>query len=134
MKRLLSITRVPIDEAQLIRERSISGAIGAVVYFVGTVRAEEGGALISAIEYEAFLAMAERQFQMLFDQVEARWPVESIRLVHRLGVVPVSEPSLWVELSTPHRAEAFAACQYLIDEMKKLVPIWKKPLTTGGAR
>ena len=128
VKRLLIITHDPIDEARLVRERSISGAVGAVVYFVGAVRSSEDGAAITRIEYEAFGAMAERQFQLLFDQLEARWPVESIRLIHRIGPVKVNEPSLWVEVATPHRAEAFAACQFLIDEMKERVPIWKKPM------
>ena len=68
------------------------------------------------------------QFDLIFDTVEKSWPVESVRLVHRLGVVPVNEPSLWVEVTAPHRAEAFAACQFVIDEMKQKVPIWKKPL------
>jgi molybdopterin synthase catalytic subunit len=72
--------------------------------------------------------MAEHQFQRLFDEMERRWPVASVRLVHRVGVVPVSEPSLWGEVIAPHRAEAFAACQWLIEEMKRVVPIWKKPL------
>jgi molybdopterin synthase catalytic subunit len=72
--------------------------------------------------------MARHQFTLIFDAVEKSWPVESVRLVHRLGVVPVNEPSLWVEVTAPHRAEAFDACQFLIDEMKQKVPIWKKPL------
>jgi molybdopterin synthase catalytic subunit len=72
--------------------------------------------------------MVRHQFGLLFDEVEQRWPVASIRLVHRTGRVAVTEASLWVEVVTPHRGEAFAACQYLIDEMKKRVPIWKKIL------
>ena len=128
MRRELKITQEPIDENRLMRERSISGAIGAIVYFVGTVRSIEEGKSISAIEYEAFAKMAAHQFHLLFDQLEARWPVESVRLVHRIGAVRVNEPSLWVEVTTPHRAEAFQACQFLIDEMKRVVPIWKKPV------
>lgn len=128
MRRQLTLTQEPIDEARLVGERAISGGAGAVVYFTGTVRSAEAGAAISAIDYEAFLPMAEHQFGLLFDQIEARWPVESVRLVHRLGPVRVNEPSLWVEVVTPHRAEAFAACQFLIDEMKRVVPIWKKPM------
>ena len=73
--------------------------------------------------------MARHQFGLIFDAIEKRWPVESVRLVHRIGVVPVNEPSLWVEVVAPHRPEAFDACQFLIDEMKKKVPIWKKPLS-----
>ena len=55
--------------------------------------------------------------------------MESVRVVHRLGVVKVNEASLWVEVVAPHRAEAFAACQWLIDGLKRVVPIWKKPVT-----
>ena len=84
---------------------------------------------ISAIDYEAFGPMAERQFHLLFDEMEKRWPLESVRLVHRLGMVRVNEASLWVEIVAPHRGEAFAAGQWLIDEMKRVVPIWKKPLS-----
>jgi len=132
MIRKLTISPEPIDEAALCAQRSSSGAMGAVVQFVGLVRATEAGGTITALEYEAFERMAERQFNLLFDQLEKRWPIESVRLVHRVGVVQVNEPSLWVEVVAPHRGEAFAACQWLIDEMKRVVPIWKKPLTRSS--
>lgn len=103
--------------------------MGAAVYFSGVVRGSEEGQPIAAIEYECFRPMAEHQFHKLFDEIGCRWPVESVRLVHRLGVVRVNEPSLWVEVIAPHRGEAFTACQWLIDEMKRVVPIWKKPLS-----
>jgi len=128
MKRSLLITDQPIDETALLAARGMSAGMGAAVYFTGVVRDSEEGVAIEAIDYEAFKPMAERQFQLLFDEMEKRWPVESVRLVHRLGVVRVNEPSLWVEVVAPHRGEAFAACQWLIDEMKRVVPIWKKPL------
>ena len=128
MKRQLTITTQPIDEIALLRERQASAAMGAVIYFLGIVRGVEGDKNISAIEYEAFQKMVEHQFHLLFDELQKRWPIESIRLVHRIGVVKVNEPSLWVEVIAPHRGEAFAACQWLIDEMKRVVPIWKKPI------
>lgn len=128
MKRELTITSEPIDEAALQSRRNASTGAGAVLYFLGVVREQEGDALIRAIDYEAFEAMARHQFGKIFDTVEARWPVESVRLVHRIGVVAAGEPSLWVEVVAPHRGEAFAACQFLIDEMKRVVPIWKKPV------
>jgi molybdopterin synthase catalytic subunit len=128
MKRWLRIQSEPIDEPALAKERSISTGIGAVIYFLGVVRAAEGTETITAIDYEAFEKMALHQFAKIFDEVARRWPIESIRLVHRIGNVPVNEPSLWVEVAAPHRAEAFAACQFLIDEMKKVVPIWKRPV------
>jgi molybdopterin synthase catalytic subunit len=126
MKRQLTITTEPIDEPALLRQRTMSDGMGAVVYFLGVVRGSEDGAPIHAIEYEAFEKMVSHQFGLLFAEVEKRWPIETVRLVHRLGVVKVNEPSLWVEVVAPHRGEAFAACQWLIDEMKRVVPIWKK--------
>lgn len=128
MLRNLTITPEPINEAFLVSLRAMSASMGAAVYFSGVVRGSEGDAAITAIDYEAFEPMARHQFGLLFDEIEKRWPVESIRLVHRIGVVKVGEPSVWVEIVAPHRAEAFAACQWLIDEMKRVVPIWKKPL------
>ena len=128
MNRQLLITSEPIDEAALLSQRAMSQAMGAAVYFLGVVRGTEENASIRAIEYEAFHKMAEHQFNLLFDAMEKRWPIESARLVHRVGRVNVNEPSLWVEIVAPHRGEAFAACQWLIDEMKRVVPIWKKPM------
>jgi molybdopterin synthase catalytic subunit len=128
MQRELTITSAPIDEPALLQKRKLSSGMGAVIYFLGVVRGTEAGTTINAIEYEAFQQMAEHQFNLLFDEMEKRWPIESVRLVHRIGVVKVNEPSLWVEVIAPHRGEAFAACQWLIDEMKRVVPIWKKPV------
>jgi len=128
MKRQLTITSDEICEAELIRQRKMSDGMGAAVYFAGVVRATEEGGAITAIDYEAFQRMAEHQFELIFQEIERRWPIESVRLMHRIGMVKVNEPSLWVEVVAPHRGEAFAACQFLIDEMKRVVPIWKKPL------
>ena len=128
MKRQLTITNEPIDEAALLAQRQMSSGMGAAVCFLGVVREAEGADKISAINYESFQKMAEHQFHLLFDEMEKRWPIESVRLVHRLGIVKVNELSLWVEIIAPHRGETFAACQWLIDEMKRVVPIWKKPI------
>ncbi len=128
MKRELTITPEPIDEGKLRADRTLSSGMGAVVFFLGVVRGTEGEAPIAALEYESFQRMAEHQFNLLFDEVERRWPVECVRLVHRLGRIQVGEPSLFVEVVAPHWAEAFAACEWLIDEMKRVVPIWKKPV------
>ena len=133
MKRSLLITASPIDEPALVLERQMSSGMGAAVYFAGVVRDSEGQATISAIDYEAFQKMAEHQFRKIFDEIARRWPVESVRLIHRVGIVKVNEPSLWVEIIAPHRGEAFAACQFLIDEMKRTVPIWKRPVSDGRA-
>ena len=128
MKTQLTISTERIDEAALISKRQMSLGMGAVINFLGVVRGSEDGKPISAIEYEAFEKMVRHQFALLFDEMAKRWPIESVRLVHRVGMVRVNEPSLWVEIVAPHRGEAFAACQWLIDEMKRVVPIWKKPV------
>jgi molybdopterin synthase catalytic subunit len=128
MKRHLTITRDPINEPSLVAQRTMSHGMGAAVYFTGVVRNRESETPIQALDYEAFEKMAVHQFNLLFDEIEKRWPIESVRLVHRIGVVKVNEPSLWVELIAPHRGEAFTAGQWLIDEMKRVVPIWKKPV------
>jgi molybdopterin synthase catalytic subunit len=127
MRRELDITTDRIDEAALLQRRELPGDMGAVIYFLGVVRGVEEGRPIAAIEYEVFDLMARRQFDLIFDQVEKRWPVASIRLVHRVGRVAAGEPSLWLETIAPHREAAYAASQFIIAEMKRVVPIWKKP-------
>jgi molybdopterin synthase catalytic subunit len=131
MKRQLTLTTEPIREAALLAQRSLSNGMGAVVCFVGVVRGTQGKANIRALEYEVFQRMAEHQIHLLLDDLATRWPIESVRLVHRVGLVKVNEPSLWVEVIAPHRGEAFAACQWLIDEMKRVAPIWKSPVMSN---
>ena len=128
MKKQVTITAEPINESALLSQRVMSQGMGAVVCFLGVVRGTEGNANISALEYEVFQRMAEHQIDLLLDEMNKRWPIESVRLVHRVGLVKTNEPSLWVEVVAPHRGEAFAACQWLIDQMKRSVPIWKKPV------
>ena len=123
MKRELTLTHGPIAASA----PQMSDGMGAVVTFHGVVRGTEDGGAITAIDYEANEEMARHQFGLIFDAIEERWPVESVRLVQRLGVVPANEASLRVEIIAPHRAEAFDACQFLSNEMKDKVPIWKRP-------
>lgn len=127
MKREVTITEAAIDERVLSERRATLPGMGAVVSFLGLVRGTEQNQAIAGLDYECFKEMAEHQFHLLFDELEKRWPVGSVRLVHRVGRVGANEPSLWVEVLAAHRGEAFAACQWLIDEMKRVVPIWKKP-------
>jgi molybdopterin synthase catalytic subunit len=126
MRRELTITNEKIDEQALVQARCMSSGMGAAVSFLGVVRAMEGARPIEGLDYESFRQMAENQFHLLFNQAEKRWPLESVRLVHRLGRVAAGEASLWIEVIAPHREEAFAACQFIVTEMKRVVPIWKK--------
>lgn len=133
MRREVRLVKDAMEVAALCAGRSTSVTAGAVIQFVGVVRGTEGDSAIEALEYEAFEAMALHQFGKLLDALEVRWAaVESVTVVHRLGRVAAGEPSLWVEVTAPHRGEAFASCQWLIDEMKKVVPIWKRPIRGGS--
>ena len=105
---------------------SESGNEGAIITFWGVVRCHEHGRAIAGLEYSAHEVMARHQFGILFRTAGEQWPIHSLHLIHRLGFVAAGEPSLWIEVRSSHRSEAFAACQWVIDEMKQVVPIWKK--------
>ena len=110
---------------------NFTGTSGAVVEFFGVVRGLEsqGGAFleISGIQYEAHIPMAEHQLRLIAAEAAEKFQIQSFTLHHRIGWVATAEPSLWLRLSTKHRAEAFAACQWVIDQLKLRVPIWKHP-------
>lgn len=99
-------------------------AFGAVVTFHGAVRGDEQGEPIAAIAYEAYESMALKSLQAVAERAESRWPVR-VEIAHRIGRVAVGEISLLVEAAGAHRAEAFQACQFVIDEIKREAPIWK---------
>ena len=105
---------------------------GGVVDFWGVVRGAEGGGPISAIRYEAFPEMARHQLEQLARRAMGKFSVHSVRLHHRLGVVPVAEPSLFLRVSARHRGPAFEAAQWIVAELKVAVPIWKHPLDPDG--
>lgn len=105
---------------------------GGVVDFWGVVRGEEGAEPIAAIRYEAFPEMARHQLERLARRALDRFPVHGILLHHRVGVVPVAEPSLFLRVSACHRGPAFAAATWLVAELKVAVPIWKHPLGADG--
>lgn len=116
----LLITDQPIDSAE------VAGDVGGMVVFWGIVRDREEGQPIVALEYTAYGEMAEHQFRKLIAETKRRWPLKKLRVVHRLGIVKVGEASLLVRVEAAHRAEAFAAAQFMIDELKLKVPIWKR--------
>jgi molybdopterin synthase catalytic subunit len=120
----LLLTDKPIDEAEAELAK-FSGDVGGVVTFWGVVRDLEDGQRIRALEYTAYREMAGHQFRKLLAEAHQKWPLKRIRIVHRLGRIPVAEPSLLVRVEAAHRSEAFAAAQFIIDELKERVPIWK---------
>jgi molybdopterin synthase catalytic subunit len=106
---------------------------GAVLTFVGTVRQESEGAKVLYLDYEAYPEMAEKKLKQVAAEIRQRWGVGQVAIAHRLGRVGVGEAALVVAVATPHRNEAFAACQYAIDRLKEIVPVWKKEVRQDGA-
>ncbi len=110
-------------------------AAGAVLDFRGVVRARENGRRIDGIKYEAHAVMAQHQLEQIAQEAMTQFELEGAIVRHRVGFVPAGEASLLVRLTAPHRAEALAAMTWLIDELKKRVPIWKHPrFTEVGAK
>ncbi len=112
MTRQLVITTEPINEAALLAGRILSANMGAAVYFLGVVRGTEENAAIRALEYEAFQKMVEHQFNRLFDEMEKRWPVESVRLLHRVGVGPCFRESGSRCRRSPNTSSRRRSCRY----------------------
>ena len=101
---------------------------GAIVDFFGNVRSLENGEPISGIEYEAHAAMAESQMRNIAQEAAARFDLLSVKLHHAYGFIATGQTSLFLRVTAAHRGEAFAASQWIVDELKKRVPIWKRPV------
>lgn len=128
----VELTRSPIDVAGLIA-RMQDSACGGVVTFEGRVRAEgTADNPLVALEYSAYEEMALRQMQRLREEARRRFAVRRVAIVHRLGRMEVGEVSVVIVVAAPHRADAFEACRWTIDELKRDVPIWKKEIWAGG--
>ena len=118
----ISVTKTPLAA----RVSDIPGA-GAVVDFCGVVRPIEDGREIEGIDYDAHREMAEHQLRQIAHQAKESFPLKLIIIHHRLGFIGVGQSSLFVRVASQHRAEAFRANQWMVDELKKRVPIWKRP-------
>jgi molybdopterin synthase catalytic subunit len=128
---MIELTHEPID-TQAITRRAGHGEAGAVVLFLGTTRSLTDGRHTVALDYEAYGEMALRRLSGLEAEARQRWPVIECIVVHRLGRVPIGEASVAIAVSTPHRRDAFAACEWLIDSLKRDVPIWKREQWADG--
>ena len=125
------LTDKPIDVNELLAFVGDPGA-GAVATFIGATRNNNEGRSILSLDYEAYPGMAEQEMARLGEEAAARWEVTRVAIVHRTGNVPIGEASVIIAVSAPHRDDAFKACRYAIDELKKRVPIWKKEIYEGG--
>ena len=124
------LVREPIDVASLA---GTTPGDGALCLFVGVVRNENRGRAVLRLEYEAYEEMALPLMEEIAAETGRRFPVTDVRLVHRLGSLEIGEASVAVAVSSPHRAEAFAACRFAIDTLKAQVPIWKKEAYADGS-
>jgi molybdopterin synthase catalytic subunit len=123
-----SVCEVLVTESALqTPERDIDHSAGAVVDFFGAVRKLEDNREIEGIEYEAHVRMAEHQLRLIAEEAAEKFRLKRIVLHHRIGFVRAGEASLFLRVTAPHRAEAFEASKWIVDELKKKVPIWKKP-------
>ena len=109
-----------------------SRSTGGIVAFLGVVRGESKGKSVEHIEIEVYEEMAQRQLDAIREEAIDQFGVEEVAVVHRYGSLKASENILLVVVASAHRAEAFEACRYVIDEIKRRVPIWKKEVTPEG--
>lgn len=126
-----SLSEHPLDPAE-VAARVAGPDTGGVVTFTGTVRDHARGRAIRHLEYEAYPAMAEREMERIADAAAERWSGARVAIAHRVGHLEVEELAVVVVAAAPHRAEAFEACRFAIDAIKRAVPIWKKEVATDG--
>ena len=124
-----SVSEVLLTEARLVapKEDDVDLESGAVVDFWGVVRELEDGCEIEGIHYEAHSKMAKHQMQVIADSAAEKFQLRRVLLQHRIGFVRAGEASLFLRVTAGHRGAAFDASKWIVDELKKKVPIWKKP-------
>ncbi|RYG79444.1 MAG: molybdenum cofactor biosynthesis protein MoaE [Alphaproteobacteria bacterium] len=127
---MVLLTDQPLD-SQVAINAVLTDADGAYVLFVGTTRNHARGRSVTGLEYDAYKPLAESQMAQIVAAVQERWGL-ACAILHRTGYVAVGEASVVIAVASPHRAEAFAACQWAIDTLKADVPIWKKEYAADG--
>ncbi len=128
---MINIVRHPIDVQEVLRSVQVPEA-GAIDIFVGTTRNHSSGKEVLSLEYEAYEPMALKEMEKIENKVRSRWAVHRFAMVHRVGRVGIGEASIVIAVSASHRREAFEACHYAIDTLKREVPIWKREIFADG--
>jgi molybdopterin synthase catalytic subunit len=124
------LSEAPLDLATLVA-RVQAADRGAVTSFLGLVRDHHGGQRVTRLEYSAYASMAEAECSRIVTEAEARWPVRGA-LQHRIGTLEIGDAAVAVAAAAAHRDEAFVACRFVIEEVKRRVPIWKKEFYADG--
>lgn len=126
-----AVTDQPLDGARLLAD-SVSPEDGAALLFWGVVRNENDGRPVSHLEYHAYAEMAERTMHRIAEEAISRFGVGDVRVVHRVGRLEIGEASVAIAVAAPHRGQAYEASRYVIEELKRRVPIWKREGYTDG--
>ena len=128
---MFRVTREPIDLQELVTYVTDPSA-GAIATFIGTTRNNNEGRRVIALDYEAYPEMAEKELARIGEDAKKRWKIQRMAIVHRIGPVQITEPSVIIAVSAAHRDDAFQACRFAIEEIKRSVTIWKKEVFEGG--
>ncbi|WP_109831133.1 molybdenum cofactor biosynthesis protein MoaE [Reichenbachiella versicolor] len=128
---MIEITEQRIESARLIEMVSDGGA-GAIDVFIGTTRDNTKGKKVIKLEFESYAPMAIKELGKIVNRASNNWNILKYAISHRVGLVEIGEPAVVIAVSTPHRADAFDSCRFIIDELKKTVPIWKREFYEDG--
>ena len=126
------ITADPLDVRTVAGLVSAPGC-GAIATFIGTVRDRNAGRRVRCLEYECYAPLAVKAFERIAHEAADAWPDVQLAIAHRVGTLQIGDASVVIAASSPHRAQAFAACRYAIERIKQIAPIWKREHFEGGA-
>ena len=126
------LRETPLDLTALIAAVT-SSERGGIAAFLGLVRDHHGGHAVERLEYSAYAPMAEKECETILAEARARWPMAQVALEHRVGALAIGDAAVAIAAAAPHRGEAFAACRYVIEEVKRRVPIWKREYYADGS-
>lgn len=131
IKFMFKLTKIPLEKIQL-KKGLDSPQAGAFACFEGRVRDQNNGKSVTHLIYEANEALCNKEAQKILDEVREQYPLMNLRVYHRVGELKVGELAVWIGVSAVHRDEALKACRFIIEEIKRRLPIWKKEFTTDG--
>lgn len=130
-KYFIEVTRDELTQQKLY-DFCVTEDTGAIDVFIGTVRDHFDGKKVTSIDYQGYPEMGEMVLQQIIQRAFEQWPINRVAIQHRLGLLRIQEASVIITVSSSHRAEAFEACRYIIEEIKKDLPVWKKEYFHNG--
>lgn len=129
---MIEVTREQI-QLETVFEKVRKNGCGAIFNFIGTVRDNSNGKRVLYLEYDAYPEMATKKLADIAVEIKDKWDIVDVAITHRLGRMEIGETAVVIAVSSAHRRPAFAACQYAIDRIKEIVPIWKKEYYEEGS-